>query len=282
MFDRPWDTSPKLRLPTESHDSARPSGDDALRISFDRIADRYDETRAYADGVSRLIAEALDEELTTDCTILEVGVGTGRTGEPLRAHGFDIVGVDISTGMLSHARSKGFVDVALADAITLPFIDDAFDHVLSVHVTHLISEWRTALSEMARVASEKIVSIVTEREDCDTEAMRRAYEGFCADAGHAIRHPGMMESELAEVIMPVRKTILAENVADVDTTDAIARYRERTFSDLWNVPDEVHERAVKSLEERYAGVERLERRERIVMMVWTVRDIEEFVARRGQ
>lgn len=276
------DASPQLRLAIESNDSARPSGDDALRISFDRIADRYDETRAYAEGVPMRIAEALDGELTTECTILEVGVGTGRTGEPLKAHGFDIVGVDISIGMLSKARGKGFADVALADATALPFIDGAFDHVLSVHVTHLIREWKMALSEMARVASGKVVAIVTEREGCDTEKMRCAYEEYCADAGHAIRHPGMTESELAEVIMPVRKTLLAENVAEVAATDAISRYRERTFSDLWNVPEEVHERAVKSLEERYAGVKRLERRERIMMMVWAVRDIEGFIARCGQ
>ncbi len=276
------DASPQLRLPIESHDSAQPPGDDALRISFDRIADRYDETRAYAEGVPRLIAEALEEELTTDCVILEVGVGTGRTAEPLRAHGFDIVGVDVSMGMLSRARDKGVADVMLADAMALPFVDDAFDHVLSVHVTHLISEWRTALSEMVRVASRKIVSIVTEREGCDTEAMRRAYEGFCADAGHVIRHPGIMERELADVVKPTIRTLLAESSSSVNVTDAIARYRERTFSDLWNIPDEVHEAAITSLEGRYACVERLERRERTVMMVWAVEDIEEYLAQSGQ
>jgi len=205
-------------------------------------------------------------------------VGTGRTAEPLRAHGFDIVGVDVSMGMLSRARGKGVADVMLADAMALPFVDDAFDHVLSVHVTHLISEWRTALSEMARVASEKIVSIVTEREGCDTEAMRRAYEGFCADAGHVIRHPGIMEKELADVVKPTIRMLLAESSASVNVTDAIARYRERTFSDLWNTPDEVHEAAIKSLEGRYACVEQLERRERTVMMVWAVEDIEGYLA----
>jgi ubiquinone/menaquinone biosynthesis C-methylase UbiE len=256
--------------------------DGALRISFDRIADRYDETRAYAEGVPQRIADVLEEELTADCAILEVGVGTGRTAEPLRAHGFDIVGVDVSRGMLSHARSKGFVDVALADVTALPFVNDAFDHVLSVHVTHLISQWRTALSEMARVASDKFVSIVTENDGCDTEAMRRAYEGFCADAGHEMRHPGVLESELADLVRPLRTTPLVETSNDVLASDEMAMYRERTFSNQWNVPDEIHEMAVRSLEKHYAGVKRLERRERVVVMVWAVRDIEEFAARSSQ
>jgi ubiquinone/menaquinone biosynthesis C-methylase UbiE len=282
VFGRPSDASPQLRLPIESHDSARPSGDDALRISFDRIADRYDETRAYAEGVPRLIAEALEDELTTDCAILEVGVGTGRTAEPLRAHGFDIVGVDVSKGMLSRARGKGVADVVLADAMALPFIDDAFDHVLSVHVTHLIREWRTALSEMARVASDRLAAIVTDREGSDTEAMRRAYEGFCAEAGHEINHQGLMESDLADLVTPFRRTCIAEISEEVGAQDAIDICRARVFSNLWDVPEDVHQVAIRSLEERYAGVERLERKERIEMIVWALRDIEGYLSRGSQ
>ncbi|MDH3364720.1 MAG: class I SAM-dependent methyltransferase [Thermoplasmata archaeon] len=253
-----------------------------LRVSFDRIADRYDETRAYAEGVPRRIAEALERELTTDCAVLEVGVGTGRIAEPLRTHGFDVVGVDVSMGMLSRARSKGVVDVALADATSLPFVDDAFDHALSVHLTHLISEWRLALAEMARVASDRLVSMVTERDGCDLEAMQLAYEGACADAGHKVRHPGLRERELADVVRPMRKAHVAENTVGLYVTDAIERYRERTFSDLWDVPDDVHQTAIRSLEERYRGVERLERRERVVMMVWAMRDIKELITTSGQ
>ncbi len=223
------------------------------------------------------IAEALDEELTTECAILEIGVGTGRTAEPLRAHGFDVVGIDVSGRMLSVARGKGVSEVALADATALPFVDGAFDHALSVHVTHLIGDWRTALSEVVRVATDRFVAITTERDGCDTEEMRRAYEGFCADAGHDVRHPGILESDLAEIVRPMAVRNVADSRSSVPFSDALARYRERTFSDLWSVPEDVHQGAIRSLEERYAGVERLERRDRIVMIVWSVKDIERYL-----
>jgi SAM-dependent methyltransferase len=269
---------PQLRLPIDRHASAQPPGDDALRVSFDRIADRYDGTRAYADGVPVRIAEALEEELTTECAIIEIGVGTGRTAEPLRAHGFDVVGIDVSSRMLSIARGKGVSDLALADATALPFVDGAFDHALSVHVTHLIGDWRTALSEVVRVSTDRFVAITTEREGCDTEAMRRAYEGFCADAGHEVRHPGILESDLAGLVRPMRVRDVADSRSSVAFSDAMARYRERAFSDLWNVPEDVHQGAIRLLEERYAGVERLERRDRIVMIVWSVKDLGRFLA----
>lgn len=250
-----------------------------MRISFDRIAGRYDETRAYSEGVPQRIAEVLEQELTTDCMILEVGVGTGRIAEPLLAHGFDIVGVDISRGMLARARNKGVSDVLLADAMELPFMERSFDHVLSVHVTHLISEWRAALSEISRVASDRFVSMVTEREECGIEAMRRAYDELCAEKGYEVRHPGMRERDLTGLTDPLRVVPIAENVERVGTAEAIERYRSRTYSDQWGVPDEVHEWAIEGLEELFGGEAELERRERISMIVWSVLDILEAASR---
>lgn len=258
------------------------AGEWPLRISFDRIADRYDETRAYAEGVPQRIAEALERELTTGCQILEVGVGTGRIAGPLQAHGFGIVGLDISTGMLARARGKGVSDVLLADVTELPFTNDAFDHVLSVHVTHLISEWRAALSEMSRVASDRLVSIVTERDGCDVEAMQHAYEELCAEEGFEVRHPGMRERDLSDMVHPVRVVPVAENVEMADVAETIERYRSRTFSDQWNVPDDVHEQAIERLEGRFEGVAELERRERVSMMVWSVTDIRAAVSVTGR
>ena len=249
-----------------------------LRISFDRVADRYDETRAYAEGTPRRIAQVLEAELTLDCTILEVGVGTGRTAEPLRDHGFDIVGVDVSRQMLHRAMAKGIRDILLADVTALPFKDGAFDHVLCVHVTHLVRDWRTAVHEMVRVVTGKIVAMATERGDCAAEAMRLAYEEFCAQAGYEIRHPGITETDLAEEVPPDKRVVVAESSYELSVADMIERFRERVYADLWGVPQGLHHNAVQMLEDRYAGMERISRRERVVLMLWEARKIGERVA----
>lgn len=248
------------------------------RISFDRVADIYDETRAYADGVIDLIAEALEGEISKEARVLEIGVGTGRTAHPLMERGFDIAGADISMEMLSRARAKGLGDLFIADATSLPFTDRAFDHVLSVHVTHLISDWPRALIEIGRVASERCLSIINEKTGCQAEEMQIAYENLCAEEGFEVRHPGMREGDIADVVRPLKAIDVSDNTENVPTGKAIERYRSRCFSDQWGVPDDVHENAMKGLERMYDGVEQIERREKIRLLVWSADDIRGFAS----
>ena len=82
---------------------------------FDRIAGVYDETR------EPLGEDALDKAaliLAEDgCRrILEVGIGTGRIARPLMQRGFEIVGVDLSRGMMAKARQKGIESLVMGDA----------------------------------------------------------------------------------------------------------------------------------------------------------------------
>ena len=249
--------------------------DTLVHASFDRIADRYDETRFLAEHVLRRIAEELERELTTDCRILEAGVGTGRIASPLMNHGFDIVGLDISRRMLSRARSKGLSAVMLADVTALPFADNAFDHVLSVHVTHLIGEWKEALREMSRVASGRLVSVVTEREECGIEAMQLAYEELCAEMGHEVRHPGLEEKDISNLASPARIVHIADIDEAMNPDEAIERYRSRAFSDQWDVPDEVHEHAIEGLVGTFGSAREVRRVEHIRMMLWSMEDIRE-------
>jgi ubiquinone/menaquinone biosynthesis C-methylase UbiE len=248
------------------------------RISFDRVADIYDETRAYADGVTDLIADALEGEISKGARVLEIGVGTGRTAHPLIEKGFDIVGVDISTEMLSRARAKGLEDLLVADATALPFADRAFDHVLSVHVTHLISDWPRALAEIGRVASGLYLSIINEKTGCQAEEMQTAYESLCAEEGFEVRHPGMREGDIADVVAPLMAIDISDNTESVQAERAIERYRSRCFSDQWGVPDGIHENAMAKLERMYEGVECLERREKIRLLIWGADDVRRFAS----
>ncbi len=134
-------------------------------LSFDRVADRYDGTRGYPPEVSDMIAAGMMRHgpLVPGATALEIGVGTGRIALPLLARGVNITGVDISERMTERLRAKydaertarpdqrwGKLDVALADAVRLPFADMSFDAVIATHVLHLIANWRGALDEALR------------------------------------------------------------------------------------------------------------------------------------
>jgi SAM-dependent methyltransferase len=250
-----------------------------VRASFDRIADRYDETRAYPAGVIERIAAAVEGNIPMNGRVLDIGVGTGRLAAPMRACGFDVVGIDVSSMMLGKARGKGLDQLLLADAMALPFPDRSFPCSVSVHLTHLISDWLKVLSEVGRVTSERYASVATEREGCEVEEMQRTYEEACAELGHEVKHPGLRERDLARIIKPVKVVDVADSRETILKADAIDRYRTRTYSNIWEVPEHVHNHAMDRLEETYRPITTLERKERISLIVWDAESVREYAAR---
>src|SRR3989475_1307023 len=119
------------------------------RLSFDRVAAIYDETRSLAPrAMARVLAVLVDE--LHGKRVLEIGVGTGRYAVPLQKSGIRVVGVDISRKMVEIGLAKGLRDVIFADAARLPFKSGSFDVGTTNHVLHLIPDWRGALSEIRR------------------------------------------------------------------------------------------------------------------------------------
>ena len=115
------------------------------RLSFDRIATIYDETRRLAPRtMARLLAVLVDE--LQGKKVLEVGVGTGRFAVPLQKSGMSVVGVDISRRMVEFGLAKGLRDVVFADGARLPFVSRSFDVATTNHVLHLIPDWRDAFA----------------------------------------------------------------------------------------------------------------------------------------
>ncbi len=78
-------------------------------------------------------------------TVLDIGVGTGMT---LRHYPRDItvVGMDLSGGMLNKAvkkiKSDGLTNCVLVqgDAMTPPFAEHSFDHIMITHVVSVVSD----------------------------------------------------------------------------------------------------------------------------------------------
>lgn len=253
-----------------------------MGISFDRIADRYDATRGYPDWVMEDILGALDRTLSKDSLILDSGVGTGRFAQPLQSRGYSVIGVDISSRMLGKAQAKGTEDLFKADMCVLPFRDGVFESAMSVHVMHLISKWRCALAEIGRVTTRDFMSVAFNKEESPAEEFRRFYHHVCAELGFDVSHPGVHERELPDVLSADEARLITLHEHPVDVQKLLDDYEARTYSAQWEVPEEIHEEAIAALRERYEGVEEIEGRESISLLIWDIARVREFVSGTGR
>lgn len=249
---------------------------DAASLSFDRIADSYDETRGYPDIVTEDILRVMSTVLPREGTILELGVGTGRLAGPLQSRGFDVVGLDISERMLRKARAKGIANLLKADACLMPVKDDAFDTALSVHVLHLISDWRGALKEIARVTRRSLVSLISDKGRSPAQDVRREYERYCEEVGCPVCPPGLRERELQAMLPPDYVKRVVVNIHSLDVQGIIEGLERRLLSTQWAVPEEVHIQAIDRLKEKYRGVVRLPEVDRISVVAWNVDRLKRF------
>lgn len=80
---------------------------------------------------------------------LEVGCGTGVHAATVRELGWTPVGVDVSAGMLRHARGR--LAIARADAQRLPLRDESLPAVISVMVHTDMPGYVAVVREAARV-----------------------------------------------------------------------------------------------------------------------------------
>ena len=220
------------------------------RLSFDRIATIYDETRRLAPRtMARLLAVLVDE--LQGKKVLEVGVGTGRFAVPLQKSGMSVVGVDISRRMVEFGLAKGLRDVVFADGARLPFVSRSFDVATTNHVLHLIPDWRDAFAEIARVTRESYFTVI-ERSEGDGSILRE-YDTLVRDAGHRWNHPGFHERDLPglvkpDIVMPVgpfRESIPANSILE--------ELAGRAYSSQWEVPEAIHLAAMQKLRASWAG-----------------------------
>lgn len=244
-----------------------------MSVPFDRIADRFDETRGYPEHVMADILAAIEQVIDRNEPLLDAGVGTGRFAAPLQAKGYRVVGVDLAPRMLGKARGKGVEDLVRGDLCHLPFTDRAFGAAISIHVLHLISQWRDALAEIGRVTKGVYISVAFEKQDSPAQQIRDYYDEVCAKLGYDISHPGMRERELPDILSPdsQRPIILHEHEVDVDSL--IDDYESRTYSSQWTVPDDIHSEAIDAMREKYAGIGTVKGIEKISLLTWKAKKL---------
>ena len=216
-------------------------------ISFDRVAEVYDKTRSLPDKVMKELVKTLCAELKNCTCILDVGVGTGRLAEPLQNAGFEVVGIDISKKMVSKAREKGLQNLVIADAPFIPFEDKSFDAAISVHLLHLISEWKKALREVCRVTRHAMFSLY----DACKDPVREAYYSIMKQHGYERHHAGKSEQDLKDSIGPTNSTFVISYDVSADTR--LSNLQQRTSSSQWKIPKQLNSKVVKQLKKEFAG-----------------------------
>ena len=212
-------------------------------IAFDRIADRYDETRG---GVvrGRLVSTVLAPHLPTGTTVLEIGVGTGAVALPLRAdHGLRVVGIDLSVPMLVRAKERIGPRVARGDAMQLPVAGASVGGAVASWVLHLVGDRPTVLRELARVVQPggTVVVVDSQPDWGDDDELERIFRRL------TVLRPRPTTEELVQGCDELELDQLLPTPTEPfeQSPNAVAQMvEERTWASLWDLDDERWEAVV--------------------------------------
>ena len=235
---------------------------------FGRVADIYDATRSLPEPEMRTLLGAIAAKIPGVGPIADVGVGTGRFSKPLMERGYEIVGLDISPGMMAKAREKGVRELIFADAQRTPLRDGVVESALLVHVLHLVKDWSLVLKEAARVSRGTVISVVEKGEGGAGHSLREEYGKARVEMGYPVKGLRGGEGALLDKVPPDETipVVTSEIVRDADSE--IRHMEERGQSLTWDLPDEDHKKIVESLRAKYAGTT-LRSKSKICLAVWS-------------
>lgn len=187
--------------------------------------------------------------------ILEPGVGTGRIALPLVERGYQVIGLDISEGMLSactaQSQALGAGDMLhclRADAASLPLRSMSFDLCVAVHLFYFISDWRGAAREMLRVL-EPFGTLILLHTGFGTEVphLNERYREIAGESGYTFPAYGVRSTR--EVVDYAASLGCAAERVDrpewewttkIKVREAVEHLRNRAYSFTKDVPDTVH------------------------------------------
>ncbi len=239
------------------------ASDSSFSVNFDRAADFYDQTRGFPAGIPGQIADGMIQitGATASTRCLEIGVGTGRIALPLIERGIRLTGVDISAKMMAKLQDKvrqtlgqaPNLELLVADATQLPFADQSFEVVITVHVLHLISGWRQVLAEIERVLASGGLFLygmggaekLSRREF--TQQWRQILAGYRYDASWVGASTDQVKDALQNQGIPFETHVLATWPVSLRVGDVLALFEQRAYSNAWPVPDPIFSPALQDL-----------------------------------
>ncbi len=127
---------------------------------YDSVSSGYDATRRADPYIADRLAAWLS--LREGRRYLDVGCGTGNYTVALGEKGGDWVGVDVSAGMITQARTKGLQNAwTLAKAEYLPYADGVFYGAICVLALHHFADPDRVFTEVYRVVDQGNLVIFT-------------------------------------------------------------------------------------------------------------------------
>ncbi|MDQ3569369.1 MAG: ubiquinone/menaquinone biosynthesis methyltransferase [Actinomycetota bacterium] len=124
----------------------------AVRNMFDAIAPRYDlvnRVMTFGMDVGWRRATVRSLGLSPGSRVLDVAAGTGDLCRGIQAAGYAAVGVDLSWGMLAHARTTA--PLCQADALRLPLADHTVDGATCGFALRNVADLDAFFAELGRV-----------------------------------------------------------------------------------------------------------------------------------
>jgi len=217
---------------------------------FDDIAKIYDDTRKLSPKIMSSAIEKLANAIGPDSTILDVGVGTGRFSIPLCEAGFQVTGIDLSSGMLKKCKEKGHSQIVKANACQMPFFENYFDNAFMTHVLHLAEDWKCLLREITRVTAANLISLISHWPEDDWPG---AYYGKRVKELGYVSHPGIYEKDLADMFPPWERIKIGNYSRERKNDCFIQILEKRQYSSATKLPDDLHIQVVEEIREKYGG-----------------------------
>ncbi|UCF07297.1 MAG: class I SAM-dependent methyltransferase [Thermoplasmata archaeon] len=237
---------------------------------FDTISDIYDVTRALPKDTMAEITEVMEDEFGDCRRILEVGVGTGRFAHPLVKRGCRVVGADISRAMLRKAQDKGISHLVCGDACALPFRDASFGGLISVHVMHLIEDCNSVLSEMKRVGTGILISLLMKTSEFHA---KEEYRKALSKQDYTLTFSGMGEHGLKDMVRPKRTLAIAPFFEVMSYRERLGLLEQRKHSYTIDTPQNAHAGAIQFLSDRFSAKLDSHPKSEVEVVVWDIDDI---------
>lgn len=130
-----------------------------LKEEYDATADIYDRARSktmMGEMIDKIQVQFIYENIPKreGINVLEAGCGTGRILIPLAKRGINSYGVDPSQNMLNILKNKKKdlkINIKRGDIEKIPYPDNTFDVVFTMHVLMHMVRYEKAIGEMYRV-----------------------------------------------------------------------------------------------------------------------------------
>jgi len=194
---------------------------DALEFDFERTAAGYRLRH-------RLVKSLIAREYKPSAVALDIGCGTGEYTLSLAQVGFEVVGGDLSNGMLAVAKSKikghelaQKIQLIRLESTKLPFQNEFFDIITCIALLDWVPDSHRLLVEANRVLKHQAKLIVCEDALWSPYRIYRKIQGFFGRSGK--RYARIFSSRELQRTLTTSGFIIEKFFGDVLLAQSVTR-----------------------------------------------------------